>query len=171
MTGNSLQNIEQFEADLWRIADVLRSNSGLASNEYFLPVMGLIFLRHAANRYYAAKSDIEASQAAGQIPKRPLVKADFLKRRALMLPKEARYDELLKLPKGVNLGEAVAAAMNAIEDAFPPLARQLPKDYERFENDVMEAMLRTFDSEALRNVRIPLKSATHSSGRLPPSPG
>ena len=33
------------------------------------------------------------------MPKRQLVKADFLKRRALMLPQEARYDEILNLPK------------------------------------------------------------------------
>ena len=75
MNGNTLQNVEQFESDLWRIADVLRSNSGLVSNEYFLPIMGLIFLRHATNRYYAAKSEIEADQAAGKMPKRPLVAA------------------------------------------------------------------------------------------------
>ena len=44
--------------------------------------------------------------------------------------------------------------MNAIEDDFPPLAGQLPKDYERFENVVLEEMLRTFDSEVLRNASI-----------------
>ena len=46
--------IEQFEADLWKVADNLRANSNLASNEYFMPILGLIFLRHATNRYYAA---------------------------------------------------------------------------------------------------------------------
>ena len=93
MAADHFDGVDQFEADLWRIADDLRANSGLASNEYFMPVMGLIFLRHAANRFYAAKAAIEADQAAGTMPKRPLVAADFLKRRALMLPKEARYDE------------------------------------------------------------------------------
>ncbi|MCH8184464.1 MAG: SAM-dependent DNA methyltransferase, partial [Proteobacteria bacterium] len=151
MSAGHFDGVEQFEADLWRIADDLRANSGLASNEYFMPVMGLIFLRHAANRFYAAKAAIEADQAAGKMPKRPLVEADFLKRRALMLPKEARYDELLNLPKEADLGAAIVAAMNAIEEAFPPLAGQLPKDYERFDKDLVERMLRTFDSEALRN--------------------
>ncbi len=121
MSTDHFAGVEQFEADLWRLADDLRANSGLASNEYFMPVMGLIFLRHAANRFYDAKAAIEADQAAGKMPKRPLVEADFLKRRALMLPKEARYDELLKLPKEADLGAAIVAAMNAIEDAFPPL--------------------------------------------------
>lgn len=151
MSANHFDGVEQFEADLWKIADDLRANSALASNEYFMPVMGLIFLRHAANRFYTAKAAIEADQAAGKMPKRPLVEADFLKRRALMLPKEARYDELLNLPKEADLGAAIGAAMNAIEKAFPPLAGQLPKDYERFDKDLVERMLRTFDSEALRN--------------------
>ena len=50
--------IEQFEAGLWKIADGLRANSGLASNEYFMPIVGLLFLRHASNRYYAARSKV-----------------------------------------------------------------------------------------------------------------
>ncbi len=50
MSGGHFDEVEQFEADLWRMADDLRANSGLASNEYFMPVMGLIFLRHAADR-------------------------------------------------------------------------------------------------------------------------
>ena len=41
-----LENIEAIEKRLWKSAGTLRANSELASNEYFLPVMGLIFLRH-----------------------------------------------------------------------------------------------------------------------------
>ena len=54
MTADHLIGIEQFEADLWKVADNLRANSNLVSNEYFMPILGLIFLRHATNRYYAA---------------------------------------------------------------------------------------------------------------------
>ena len=104
MTENALQNIEQIESSLWEAADQLRANSKLTSSEYCMPVLGVIFLRHATNRYYAAKAAIEADQAAGKMPKRPLVKADFVKRRAMMLPQEGQFDELLKLPKGANLG-------------------------------------------------------------------
>jgi type I restriction enzyme M protein len=78
------------------------------------------------------------------------VKQDFIKRRALMLPKEARYDELLRLPKDANLGAALVEAMNAIERDFEPLLNQLPKDYDKFENDLLEDLLRIFDSEILR---------------------
>ena len=115
-----------------------------------MPILGLIFLRHATNRYYEAMAAIEEDIAAGRMPERPLIEADFTRRRALMLPQAARYDVLLEMPKDGNLGAVVTAATDAVEDQFPPLAGQLPKDYERFEDDVLEEMMRTFDSEALR---------------------
>jgi type I restriction enzyme M protein len=150
MKEHALSNIEQLETDLWAAADNLRANSKLTSSEYCMPVLGVIFLRHATNRYDIAAAQIAAEQAAGKMPKRSLVKGDFLKRRALMLPKEARYDELLKLPKGASLGTAIVKAMDAIESDFEPLRGQLPKDYDKFENDLLEDLLRVFDSETLR---------------------
>ena len=36
-----LEHIEAIEKRLWSAADTLRANSNYASNEYFLPVMGL----------------------------------------------------------------------------------------------------------------------------------
>ena len=150
MIADHLQGIEKFEADLWKIADNLRANSNLASNEYFMPIMGLIFLRHATNRFYEAKAAIEVDKAAGKMPNRPLVEADFTRRRALNLPESGRFDVILKTPKDGNLGAALNAAMEAIEDAFQPLAGQLPKDYARFEGGVLEEMMRMLDSEGLR---------------------
>jgi type I restriction enzyme M protein len=115
-----------------------------------MPVLGVIFLRHATNRYNMALREIEADQAAGKMPKRAPINADFKKRRALMLPKEARYDTLLALPKGADLGTALVKAMEAIERDFEPLLNQLPKDYAKFENTLLEDLLRVFDSETLR---------------------
>lgn len=54
MIADNLKGLEEFEAALWKIADNLRANSNLASNEYFMPIMGLLFLRQATNRYRAA---------------------------------------------------------------------------------------------------------------------
>lgn len=150
MIADHLTGIEEFEADLWKLADDLRANSNLASNEYFMPILGLLFLRQASNRYYEAAKAIAADQAAGKMPKRPLTDADFAKRRALNLPAKARYDALLKLEKGADLGAALNGAMEAVEKHFPPLEGQLPKDYARFDNEVLERMLRMFDAEALR---------------------
>jgi len=151
MTANAFHNISQIESSLWEAADQLRANSKLTSSEYVMPVLGVIFLRHASNRYEEALKAIEADQVAGKMPKRALVKGDFIKRRALMLPEAARYDTLLKLPSGSSLGTALVEGMNAIEADFEPLAGQLPKDYDRFENKLLEDLLRSFDSEALRN--------------------
>lgn len=146
----SLNNIQKIESALWDAADNLRANSNLTSSDYCMPVLGVIFLRHATNRHDAAVKAIEVEQTAGLMPRRPLLAADFLKRRALMLPAVARFDYLLQLPKGENLGAALIRAMDAIEAEFEPLRGQLPKDYDRFDNDLIESLLRTFDSEPLR---------------------
>ena len=53
-----LEHIEAIEKRLWNAADTLRANSNYASNEYFLPVMGLIFLRHAYNRFLTVKESV-----------------------------------------------------------------------------------------------------------------
>ena len=89
MIADHLIGIEKFEAHLWKMADSLRANSNLASNEYFLPIMGLIFLRHATSRFHEAQAAIAADKKAGKIANRPLIAADFQKRRAMKLP-EAR---------------------------------------------------------------------------------
>ena len=146
MNQNEFANISQLVADLWSAADNLRANSKLAAGEYCMPVLGIIFLVHATNRYNEALKEIKADQAAGKMPKRPLTAADSKKRRALMLPKEARFDELLKLPTGVDLGAALVEAMNTIERDFEPLRGQLPREYTKFESNLLEDILRVFDS-------------------------
>jgi type I restriction-modification system DNA methylase subunit len=56
-----LQDIEKLEATLWEAADNLRANSHKSSSEYCMPVLGVIFLRHATNRYDAAYREIASS--------------------------------------------------------------------------------------------------------------
>ena len=88
---DALTNIEKLEASLWDAADNLRANSKLTSSEYCMPVLGVIFLRHATNRYDAVIRQIEADKASGKIPKgTPITRAHFISRRALLLPREAR---------------------------------------------------------------------------------
>ena len=150
MSSSALNELDKIEASLWEAADQLRANSKLTSSEYCMPVLGVIFLRHASNRFDAALAAIEADQTWGRMPRRPLVQADFVRRRALMLPPEAHYNHLLALPKGSELGAALVAAMNAIEADFAPLAAQLPKDYDRFDDQLLEDLLRAFDTDALK---------------------
>jgi type I restriction enzyme M protein len=42
-----------------------------------MPVLGVIFLRHATNRYDAAATQIAAEQAAGKMPKRALLNREM----------------------------------------------------------------------------------------------
>ena len=120
MTADHLTGIEQFEAKLWKAADNLRANSNLASNEYFMPILGLIFLRHATNRYYEAMAAIEEDRAADTMPDRPLSESDFTRRRALMLPGAARYDVLLEMRKDGNLGAGVTASKETVTEVTVP---------------------------------------------------
>ncbi len=150
MTTDHFADIAKFEADLWKVADNLRANSNLASNEYFMPILGLLFLRHATNRYYEVLEEISEAKESGSMPDREVREADFTSRGAMMLPEEARYDHILAQPKDGKLGAAVTDAMKAIEDKFERLQGQLPNDYHRFEDGVLEDMMKAFDSEALR---------------------
>jgi len=154
MTGSTLHTITQIESRLWEAADQLRANSKLTSSEYCMPLLGVVFLRHATNRYYTALKQIEADQAAGMMPKRPLKPADFKIRRAMLLPEQARYDEILKQTSDTAYGTKLVEAMEAIENAVAPLQGKLPKEYEIFDKTdpyLLENLLRIFDSEALRN--------------------
>jgi len=55
MNANQLK---QLEDDLWSAADNLRANSDLKSSEYATPVLGLIFLKFADNKYKNAETEI-----------------------------------------------------------------------------------------------------------------
>ncbi|HYT89791.1 MAG TPA: N-6 DNA methylase, partial [Gemmataceae bacterium] len=150
MSQDQAESLAKLEADLWEAADNLRANSKLTSSEYCMPVLGVIFLRHAANRYEAATRQIQEDQAAGRMPRRAPNTADYLKRRALRLPEKARYEHILALPKDADLGDALVAAMNAIEAEFPPLLGMLPKEFGIFERTVLEDLLKIFNRETLR---------------------
>src|SRR5688500_19514011 len=92
MNSDAFKDIEKLESDLWEAADNLRANSKLTSSDYFMPVLGVIFLRHAANRFDAAHKQIEADRASGKMPRRRVLPPDYIARRSLWPPEEARYD-------------------------------------------------------------------------------
>jgi type I restriction enzyme M protein len=145
-----LENIESIEKRLWKGADTLRANSNLASNEYFMPVMGLIFLRHAYSRFLKVKSEIEASlpSRGGQI--RPVTKEDFSGRSAIFLPQEAQFVELVNSPNDGKLAEKIFNAMQLIENESPILEGVLPKnDFNRIDDNILRDLLNTFNDPAL----------------------
>lgn len=146
-----LENIEAIEKRLWKTADNLRANSELASNEYFLPVMGLIFLRHAYSRYLAVKEEIVATLPSRGGKTRELTKEDFSKKSAIFLAPEAQFDYLIALTDADKRAEAVIHAMESIEKDYKTLKDQLPKqEYNNIPNDVLGVLLRTLNPEELK---------------------
>lgn len=149
-----IENIEAVEKRLWTAADQLRANSDFASNEYFMPVMGLIFLRHAYSRYLAVKPEIEASLPSRGGVRPALTKQDFTSRGAIFLRPEAQFDHLVNLPDGADRAAAIIAAMEAVEDDYAALKGVLPKtEYQSLENDVLGNVLRIFNDPALQNAK------------------
>ena len=152
MNSDAFKDIEKLETDLWEAADNLRANSKLTSSDYFMPVLGVIFLRHAANRFDAAHKQIEADQASGKMPRRKVLPADYIARRSLYLPEKARYDWIMQQAavSGADLPKLVTDAMTAVEAEFEPLLGVLPKDYGIFETNVLEDLMRVFNSEQIK---------------------
>lgn len=130
------------EAQLWRIADSLRANSHLKSAEYSIPVLGLIFLKFADSRF----SELEAQLVGRATGRRIPGKVDYQSRGVLYLPDNARFDNLLRLPEGANLGKAINEAMAAIEDENEQLRGVLPRSYQAFTDATLVSLLRAVNS-------------------------
>lgn len=147
------QEIKQLETELWDSANSLRANSKLTAAEYKDPVLGLILLRYAQNRYDQAKAQIEANIPDGPRGKRAPTKEDFLAAGALMLPQESQFDYLADLPESESLDEAINNAMKLIEDAYPDLAGVLPKNYQEFDTDLLRELIRVFNKDSVKKIK------------------
>lgn len=146
-----LENIEAIEKRLWSAADNLRANSNYASNEYFMPVMGLIFLRHAYSRYLGVKGDIEANLPKRAGKTRALTKEDFSQKGSIYLRPEAEFDYLVALPDSANRAKAIQHAMETIEEDYEDLKGVLPLgEYAELDNEVLGQLLRTLNPEELK---------------------
>lgn len=150
----SQNNIKSLENDLWESADALREGSKLSSQEYCMPVLGLIYLRYAFTRFKYVEAEILKDRPSRNGVKLPVESSDFKSKSAIFLPENARYDYLLNLPKDKNLGEAVDKAMEAIEKECPDLSGILPKNYQTiFKNDLLKDLLRLFNNDALNEIK------------------
>lgn len=145
-------NVQQLENELWEAADQLRANSKLTAAEYSMPVLGLIFLRHADNRFKAYLPDIEAD-IPPQVPpaqREALIKLGFQGKAAIYLPEAARFDRIVSLPQGAKVGEIIDAAMDAVEAEYPVLSGALPRGYAAFEPDLLAELVKIFDRPAIK---------------------
>ncbi|EGL41891.1 N-6 DNA Methylase [Megasphaera lornae] len=159
-------NIRKLESDLWESADLLRAGSKLTSNQYCMPVLGLIFLRYAYSRYKMVEREILQGRPSRGGRVMPVEASDFAAKSALYLPKEAQYDYLLNLPEDISaaglvnkdghsmtsLGEVVNNAMQLIEDQREQLVGVLPNSYTDFSDEILSDLLRIFNNAALDEI-------------------
>lgn len=159
-------NIKKLESDLWESADLLRAESKLTSNQYCMPVLGLIFLRYAYSRYKLVEKEILANRPSRNGRVMPVSALDFKEKSAIYLPKEAQFDYLVALPENVadkglksingddinSLGEVVNNAMELVESQSEQLVGILPKDYTVFSDSLLSQILRIFNNDALNEV-------------------
>jgi len=137
-------NNNQVENRLWGAADELRANSKLKASEYSIPVLGLIFLRYADVKFAEAEKQI-GEQGSGS-RRSAGGKERYQAMGVLYLPEAARFGNLLKLPEGEYIGQAINDAMRAIEAENPDLKDVLPKTYNRLENATLVELLKLMGS-------------------------
>lgn len=146
-----MEHVGEIEKRLWSVADHLRANSNFASNEYFLPVMGLIFLRHAYSRFLRVKEEIVSTLPSRGGKTRELTKEDFSQRGSIFLKPEAQFDHLVSITDGGDRAGAIIAAMESIETDYDSLDGALPKsEYQELGDDDLGQLLRTFNDPALQ---------------------
>ncbi len=157
------KSIKKLEADLWESADLLRAGSKLTSNEYCMPVLGLIFLRYAYSRFKLVEAEILKNRPMRRGKVLPVEASDFTEKSALFLPEEAQYDYLVNLPEEIvsanindakgnslnSLGEVVNYAMELVEAQSEQLTGVLPKNYTIFSDELLSELLRIFNNNAL----------------------
>jgi len=128
------EQLKQLEKDLWAAADKLRANSDLKASEYSTPVLGLIFLKFADNKYRQHEAAIsqEFDKRQGTRTERSLEDI-AIEKCGFYLPYFARYDYLLNLPEQEDIAKAIRRAMASIEKTKPELLGVLPQEeYDRF---------------------------------------
>ena len=160
------KSLKKLEADLWESADLLRADSKLTSNQYCMPVLGLLFLRYAYGRFKRVETEILKNRPSRGGRVLPVEPSDFASKSALFLPKEAQFDYLVNLPANIasarlknahgqplnSLGEVVNNAMELVEAQSEKLKGVLPKTYTDFKDELLAELLRTFNNNALDDV-------------------
>lgn len=133
-------DLAKVRATLWAAADELRANSKLTPVQYRDPVLGLVFLAYAENRFEGIRAEVESQASA----RNPATVADYKAKSVLYVPDESRLSYLVGLPEGDDIGKAVDDAIKAIETTNPELKDILPRGYQRLERPTLIELLRLF---------------------------
>ncbi|HPI53504.1 MAG TPA: class I SAM-dependent DNA methyltransferase, partial [Chitinophagaceae bacterium] len=135
-------------------ADQLRANSKLTASEYTMPILGLIFLRHASNRFDQVKAEIEPLLPVHPTRGKKSLTVDmFWSKGVIYIPTISHFNYLVDLKESEDIGKALDDAMREIEKEHEFLKGVLPKTYTTFEKSLLLELLRIFNKEALRNAK------------------
>ncbi len=147
MTNDQLKKLEN---DLWASANSLRAYGGLKAADYAVPVLGLIFLRFADNKYTQFEAKIlEDHKADKGTRMERTIQSIALANCGFYLPDYARYDYLLNLPGDQSMAKALRKAMEGIEEYQDEKFKNvLPKeayfDIEKKKADILPQLLKSF---------------------------
>ncbi len=142
------RTIQDMADKLWDAADKLRANTHLRSSEYSVPVLGLIFLKFADQKFAEAEQHLQAS-GREVTPER--VSAEG----AIYMASNTRFAHLRTLSK--NVGQALNQAMRQIENdnsdelqGLLGLRGALPTNaYTGLDDAVLKSLLARFDDISL----------------------
>lgn len=147
MTNEQLKDLED---KLWDSANALRAYGGLKAADYAVPVLGLIFLKFADNKYRQNETQInktfeaeKGTRVERSIDKIAIATCGFY------LPEEARFNYLLHLPGDKSMATALRKAMEGIEkyqdakfqDVLPTEAYF---EIEKKKADILPQLLKSF---------------------------
>jgi type I restriction enzyme M protein len=132
----------EIEKRLWTAADQLWANTGLKPYEFSVPVLGLIFLRYADQKFSGAEKELSGKKSG----RRKIGKVDYQAKGVIFLPDETRFNNILNLPEGEDIGTAINDAMRAIEAENSDLKDVLPKTYNHLDNPTLVELLKTMSS-------------------------
>ena len=144
------EELKKLEDNLWDSANTLRATGGIKSADYAVPVLGIIFLRFADNKYSLAEDAIKSEYKKIKGTRAEVgIEKLAVKHCGLYLSATSRYKYLLSLPKEQSIAEAIKGAMQDIEshqdaqfqDILPTNAYA---QIEKNNPDILPELLKTF---------------------------
>lgn len=144
------QELKKLEDNLWASANRLRATGGIKSADYAVPVLGIIFLRFADNKYSLYEEQILKEFRESQNTRNPEnIEKIALRICGFYLGEKSRYEYLLNLSDSNSIAKAIKEAMEDIEswqdEKFQDI---LPKDnyynIEKEDKTILPELLKTF---------------------------
>lgn len=118
----SEKELKELEAKLWSAADEMRG--AVSVSDYKFIVLGLIFLKYISDSFEDKYNSL-VKEGEGLEEERDCYIAENI----FYVPKNARWEYLVKHSKDSNIGEIIDDALTSIEKENTSLKNVLPKDY------------------------------------------